>query len=343
MRSTIARGASALALATVLSTAAACGADDSAADDGALKVRTDVYFTGAVLPLVAGVETGIFKEHGLDVELNSGTGSATTIQTVGNGSDDIGYADAGTLTQSVGQGVPVTMVAGMVQKSPLALFAFEEAGISSPDDLAGKTAGYTAGSAAERMFPAFAKASDLDPESVTFKNVDIPTRDQIFMAKETQFTFGLLNTSAPNIEFRCECEPIVFPYSDAGVQTLSSGIVVGNEFLEKHPEKVKKFLEALEEATTYATEHTDEAVDAFFKYSPESKLDPKVVAEQWKRSAALETTDANKGEPWGCMATEDWNSTIDLMEEYGDLEPGSVKPADVATNAQLSGCSADLG
>ncbi|NIB31561.1 hypothetical protein HBB16_07165 [Pseudonocardia sp. MCCB 268] len=51
-----------------------------------VKVRTDIYYSGAVLPLVAECQTGIFERHGLRVELNEGKDSGTTIQTVGNGS-----------------------------------------------------------------------------------------------------------------------------------------------------------------------------------------------------------------------------------------------------------------
>lgn len=323
-------------------TLAACGSGGSGSSASAggeelteVSVRTDVYFTGAALPLVAGVETGIFEKHGLDIKLNAGTGSATTIQTVGNGSDDIGYADAGALVQSAAKGIPVKMVAGMVQESPLAVIAFQDSGIESPKDLEGRTAGFTPGSAAEQMFPAFVEAAGIDDSSITLRNVDVPTRGSLFMTGKTDFTFGLLNTSVPNIKVECDCEPNVFPYSEAGVQTLSSGIIAGNDFIESEPETLRSFLVALEEAVAFANDETDEAVDAFFAHAVDSTLKPEVVAEQWRTSMSLHETPANQGEPFGCTAREDWESTIEMMETYGGTEPGVLTPESVASNAFL--------
>jgi NitT/TauT family transport system substrate-binding protein len=341
-----------LALAlTACSGSPASSPDDStdpataeAAEVTEVSVRTDVYFSGAVLPLVAGVELGIYEDHGLEITINPGTGSATTIQTVGNGSDDIGYADAAALVQSVAKGIPVKMVYGMVQQSPLALFAFDDSGITTPTDLEGKTAGYTAGSAAEVLFPAFAKAVGIDEEAVTFRNVDIPTRTNLFMAEKTDFTFGLLNVSEPNIEILCDCSIVSFPYYDAGVQTLSSGIIAGDSFIKDNPDVLKRFLAATQEAVEFANENTDEAVDAFFKVATDSTAKKSVIAAQWKASWELRETALNEGQPFGCTAASDWESTIDLMEQYAEMKPDSVVPGAVADNSFNPGsCSEPLG
>lgn len=324
---------------------AACGggAGDSNSDDGLTDVafRTDIYFSGAVLPIIAGAELGIYEKHGLNVEIESGTGSATTIQTVGNGSDDMGYAAAGTLVQSVAKGIPVKMVAGMVQKNPLAIFTFKDSGIDSPKDLEGKLSGFTPGSAAEQMWPAFAEAAGIDESKVEFRNVDIPTRGNLFFAGKTDFTFGLVNTSGPNNRAKCDCELTVFRYSDVGVEGLSSGIIAGNEFAENEPETLKKFLAATQEAVKFTNENLDKAVDAFFAYATQSTLERDVVAEQWKISNSLHETDANKGEPFGCTAKEDWQTTIEMMETYGGMDSGVVSPDDVASNAFLPKTCAD--
>lgn len=324
---------------------AACAEGVSTNADGnvELKVRTDVYYTGAVLPLVAGVEEGIFEDHGLDIDLNPGKGSATTIQTVANGSDHIGYADAGTLVQSVGEGMPVTMVAAMVQESPLALFAKPDSGISSFSDLEGQTAGYTAGSAAERLFPAYAKATGFDDKKVNLRNVDIPTRDSLFMDGETDFTFGLLNVSQPNIEARCDCELVVMPYAEEDVNPIGSGIVVGEKLRNEEPEVIEKFLAAMVEAVEFANKDTDKAVEAFMKAAPDTKLSPEVVAEQWKISDKLSTRETTADQGFGCSAQKDWEETIAAMEQYGDVDPGSVAIKSVADNALLpDDCTDDL-
>ncbi|WP_374999678.1 ABC transporter substrate-binding protein [Aeromicrobium sp. CTD01-1L150] len=337
-------GGLAVTLVLVAGCGGASGPETDAEGREKVTVRTDVYFNGAALPLIAGVEQGIFEDHGLNVELNEGKESATTIQTVGNGSDDIGYVDAGTLVQSVAQGIDVKMVAGLVQESPLALYAMEDSGIREPADLEGRTAGYTPGSAAERIFPAYAQAAGIDERSVQFRNVDIPTRTELFMAGQTDFTFGLLNVSGPNISDKCDCEPTVLPYSDVGIHMLSSGIVASTDFAEDRPETLEKFLAALGEAVEEVNEDPDAAVRSFEQFAEGSTVDASIVAKQWEVSMELHQTDASEGDAFGCMAREDWESTIELMERYGDVPEGVVAVEDISSNAfNPQACSDELG
>jgi NitT/TauT family transport system substrate-binding protein len=335
----------ACAIAAAL-TVSACGGSGGSTDASGLtevKVRTDVFYTGAVLPLLAGIDKGIYKKHGLDITLNPGKGSATTIQTVGNGSDDIGYADGGALVQAAGKGVPVEMVAGMVQRSPLAVFVRADSGIQNAQSLAGKTAGFTAGSAPETLFPAFAKATGLNPDSVRLNKVDIPTRDSLFVQGKAQFTFGLLNVSRANMEAKCKCRLVALSYADSGLDVLSSGVVTSKDFASEHPDAVKRFLAATAEAVDYTNKNVDAAVTSFFTVAKTSTLPADVVKKQWLASAQLMHTDRTKGQAFGCMAADDWKSTIDLMERHGGVATGEVTPSAIASNAYLTQCADTLG
>src|SRR5579875_4134336 len=75
-----------------------------------VKLRMDVFFYGAHVPLLLGIVDGIYKKYGLDVTAETGRGSATTIQTVANGSDDFGFADGGTLAKLVDKGLKAKMI-----------------------------------------------------------------------------------------------------------------------------------------------------------------------------------------------------------------------------------------
>ncbi|WP_433142796.1 ABC transporter substrate-binding protein [Actinomadura nitritigenes] len=344
------RGRRALSGAALALTAAlalsACGdskPEKDASGRTKVTVRTDVFYTGAVLPLIVGVQKGIYAKHGLNVTLNPGKGSATTLQTVANGSDDIGYADAGALVQAVGKHMPVKMVAGMVQKSPLAVFARKDSGITGAKDLAGKTAGFTAGSAPETVFPAFAKATGLDPDSVKLNKVDVPTRDSLFVQGKTQFTFGLLNVTEPNMKVKCKCDLTVLGYADSGLDVLSSGIVTSKKFADGDAGTLRNFLAATAEAVQTTDADTDAAVESFFSFVKTTSLSKEVVKQQWQASAKLLTTDRTKGQPFGCTSADDWKSTIRVMEQYGGVDPGKITPADAASNAFLSGCSDAFG
>src|SRR4051812_40948183 len=76
------------AVTALLSVAAltACGGGDDAAASGdatgggdlfPITLRADIYYTGAFMPFLAGKDAGIFEDHGIDLRLEPGKGSAT--------------------------------------------------------------------------------------------------------------------------------------------------------------------------------------------------------------------------------------------------------------------------
>lgn len=297
--------------------------------------RADVYYTGKLLPVIAGIQTGIYKAHGLDVTINPGTGSGTTTQTVGNGSDNMGYADAGVMTQFAAQGMPVKMVAGDVQTSPLGIVYWPGIGIETPKDLEGRKGGFTPGSSAESLWPAFVAATGIDPSKISFFNVDIPTRGSIFLAHQTEFTFGLEDVTIPTLEAACKCELDMFLYSDYGINVLSSGFIASDAFLESNPDAVRRFLAATAEARSWTEQNLDAALDAFYEFAPDSKVARELLQRQYELAVAKAHTANSEGWPWGCMAPADWEATIDTMEQYGGVKADSVTVSDLATNEYL--------
>jgi NitT/TauT family transport system substrate-binding protein len=69
-----------------------------------------------------GIDKGIFKDAGIELEVLEGRGSAITTQTVANGSVMFGTADSGAVMGLVAQGIPVKIVSGYLHRSPIADF-----------------------------------------------------------------------------------------------------------------------------------------------------------------------------------------------------------------------------
>jgi NitT/TauT family transport system substrate-binding protein len=239
--------------------------------------------------------------------------------------------------------MPVEMVAGLVQRSPLAVFTRATSGITSGQQLAGKTGGYAIGSAPETLFPAYAKATGLNQGSVTLDKVDVPTRDSLFIQGKTQFTFGLTNVTGPIMQATCKCKLNTLSYADAGLDVLSSGIVTSTSYAKGNAATLRKFLAATAEAIDFTDKNTDAAVSDFFKLAGTTTLSKEVVKEQWEATQDLMTTPSTSGQPFGCTAEADWQSTIKAMVQFGGVPAGKVTPASVASNAYLSGCTDTLG
>lgn len=317
------------------------GSVSTASADTAVTVRMDTFFYGAHVPFMLGIVDGIYKKHGLVVTAAPGRGSANTIQTVTAGSDQFGFADGGTLVKFAAQGLKAKQIVGMIQTTPSIIMMMPESGLKSSKDLVGKTGAFGIGSAPEQVFGAFAKGTGLDPNAVKRVNVDLPTRDNLFIQKQVDFAFGYAVTQLPLLEEKCSCKLNVLSYADAGITSVANGIMVGDDYAAKNPEIVRRFAQATVEAIEAAMKNPQRGLDAFFEYAKDTKLSKRVVAAQWDETVKRLHTEATKGKPYGYTAPSDWQKTIDVLVEYADLPKGAVTPADVATNKYLVGATTD--
>src|SRR5262249_26460269 len=134
--------------------------------------RLDLVASGYHAPLVLAMARGYYADQGLDLEIGDGRGSTTTVRVVGAGTDTFGMASQATMALAVAEGVPVRAIAGIIQKMPEGIISIQEAGISTPKDLEGRTMAYTPGSSGELLFPAFAAATGIDAARVNQVTVE---------------------------------------------------------------------------------------------------------------------------------------------------------------------------
>jgi NitT/TauT family transport system substrate-binding protein len=204
--------------------------------------------------------------------------------------------------------------------------------VHKPSDLSGKTGGFTAGSSPEQLFPAFANKTGIDVKSIKQVVVDIPTRDNLFLAKKTDFSFGYVATQLPILEEKCACALNVFRYSDYGITAVSNGIVVSDKLAAEKPDLVRRFAQATTEAIAAAVKDPQHAVEAFFTYAKGTQLSKPVVTRQWQEAMKLLHTKATASKSYGVMDVGDWQNTIDALVQYAELPKGAVKPDMVFTN-----------
>lgn len=315
---------------------ASFGAPALSADLVPVTLRVDVFFYGAHVPLLAGIVDGTYEKHGLKVTAQPGRGSATTLQTVANRSDDFGFADGGTLVRLSVQGLKVKQVVGMLQKNPMLIMTKKASGLTNPKDLNGKTGGFTPGSSPEQIFPALAAITGVDLNSIKKISADIPTRDSAFLSGQTDFSFGYTVTQLPLLQERCNCELNAIRYSDYGINSISNGIVASEALIAEKPDVVRRFAAATVESIEKAVKDPKTAVDGFFKYAEgKTQLSRNVVGKQWEETMKILKSDNTRDLAYGRMAEKDWKDTIDLLVKYAELPEGKVAPSTVFTNQFL--------
>src|SRR5437660_260555 len=115
---------------------------------------------------------GWYAAENLDVSIEAGRGSAASAQRVGAGSAQLGVADLPVALSARGKGADLVAVMDIYANSAQGFYWLKSSGIAGVKDLPGKRVGNPPGDAARVLWPALAKANGVDPNSVTWVNID---------------------------------------------------------------------------------------------------------------------------------------------------------------------------
>lgn len=313
------RASSALAAAAFLGTVSLSAAQAQELED--VKLRLAWIAGGVDAPFFMAAEKGYFADAGLDVDIVDGNGSTGTIQAIGNGDFDIGIAGLGALAQAqqaAGAG-NIIAVAGLLQKDPTSIISLEGSGINEPKDIEGKRMGTDAGNLEDGMIKAFAEANGVDMDKVKIIIVNGGADRVALLKGDVDFINGWANPDGDKVgAIKPIEEPMLF--ADYGVNLLGSSVIVRKDYLAEHGEEVTGFLEAIIKAKADVAADPVAARDIMMEYRPD--VDPEGILHEINVMQKYEHTAASEGMPYGAVAPEDVELTIELLEKYSGMEPG---------------------
>jgi NitT/TauT family transport system substrate-binding protein len=126
---------------------------------------------------------GYYKDEGLDVTIVPGKGSAEVVRQLASGTYDMGYADISVLIEfnarNPEQQLPELMIG--YEQAPASIVVLKKSGITSPQQLAGKTLGAAANDSTFKLFPIFAKFAGFDAQTITVKTIDPALREGLLV------------------------------------------------------------------------------------------------------------------------------------------------------------------
>lgn len=276
-------------------------------------------------PIYYALQEGWYADAGIDLEVASGSGSGMSSQQVGSGASDIGIAELGTAFVTRSQGGDLIAVMSIYANAPFVLYWRKSSGIDGPEDFAGRTLGNPPGDAARVMWPAFANAVGLEPDSMEFVNISAAAKVPTLAAGRVDIISDFYN--GHDVKLREFGDDLGFlRWSDYGVNPYGNSFVVNSEFLAEHEDLVAAFVEVTQRA--YATCVEDEApcIDALMAGA--SGLERQAMEDQWKRVKELMADEFTTTVALGYLDADRVQETYDLVETYFAVdEPFDPKEA----------------
>ncbi len=238
-----------------------------------IRFQLDWRFEGPAAPFLLAAAKGYYAEEGLNVTIDSGSGSAGAINRVASGAYDMGFGDINALVEFLANnpGAPgVQAVYVVYDGTPASVFTLKDKGISTPADLVGKTLGAPTFDTGYKAWPIFATVNGIDPASVTWQAMEPALRETMLARGEVDAITGFYFTSLLNLLARGvdEDDIVVMPYPDHGVNLYGNAIVASTAFIESNPDAVAAFLRAFTRGLADTLADPDAAVQYVFERDP---------------------------------------------------------------------------
>ena len=227
-----------------------CGCGASAGNDETsglkeLDVVLDWYPNALHAFLYVAIEKGYYEEEGLKVNIRFPSNANDAISLVAAGQADIGPYYQQDVTQArAQQDVPVKSIGAVVQGPLNIVLSLEEKGITSAEDLVGKTIGYAGTELSEALIRSIMQYVGADYSDVTMIDVGFDLMSSMTTGNVDATIGCLVNHEVPQMEeegFSVNW----FDLDDYGVPTYYEGIfLASDEAIANDSETLQAFLRA---------------------------------------------------------------------------------------------------
>lgn len=295
-----------------------------------IRVRLDWTPWGDQVPFHLAIKKGWYAKQGLDVQLEEGTGSVSTVQIVGNGAYDVGHAALAPMAIARSKGLKVKSIAVFIRQNDIGLMIGKDSGVNSPKDLKGKKLTFTAGSLETPFLDRFLAAGGLTRNDLELTNVDAANKGTLYMSRNVDGAFSSAPFMQPIFDKQRPTKTINF--SDYGLKFPSFGLVATESTIAAKPDQLRKFASVTAGAWQYILNgHEDEGVKAIMDARPQAKLSAEVLREQIDILKGLVSTPATEGKPMGVASEKDWAEGVETLKE-GKLMDKVEAPTAYYTN-----------
>jgi NitT/TauT family transport system substrate-binding protein len=227
--------------------------------------------TFAFVPADVGVEAGIFKKHGLDVEISNFGGDARLLQALAADAIDIALGGGPTLAFIV-KGTPMLAV-GALADAPgtIMLVVLKDGPVKTEDDLKGRTVSVsTTGSLTYWLGQELSRAHGWGNDGI--KIAPLGTTTAQAAALKTRQIDGVITETSTVFRLEEEGSGRILVRFGERIKDFHVHIIYASKALiDKNPEAVRAYLAAWYETVQYMRDHRDQTIDIASRVSEVSK------------------------------------------------------------------------
>ena len=248
----------------------------SAGSEGRQKV-TVAYTTQPQSTLIhVAANKGYFSNQGLDVQPLIHSFGKAALQSVLDGKADFATVAETPVMFSVLKGDKIFVIANIESSSVNnAVLARPDAGIVKAADLKGKRIGFTPGTTSDFFLDSFLTAQGLTRKEIT----PVPlTPNEMQEALQTRKVDAVSswNYTLTQIKHQLGAQAVIF--YDRQIYTETFNIAAMQDFVQRNPQAVSRFLRALIQAEDFVAKNPQEAQDIM---ATAIKVDKELVKEVW--------------------------------------------------------------
>lgn len=261
--------------------------------------------------LLHGVDEGIFEDHGLDLQLQSGQAGTALVTAVVSGSVDVAFSSPLSVVLAHDKGLPVQIVSGFSNSNPSgedtqAVIVRKDSDIETFADLENRTVAVNAIETQGDLSVMEAVERDGgDPSSVKFLEIPFPEMQSQLETEAVDAVWTPDPFMGRMLNAGDDFTSIGSSYQSTIPGQPTQVVFASEEFVQQHPDVVESFQAAL-----------DETLQAVEK-------DPNLVREQLPDFLDMEPAEAETVVLGGFDAVasrEDLQQLADLMVKYGFID-----------------------
>jgi len=275
-------------------------------------------------PLYYAKKMGWYEKAGIDLELQPGKGSVGSIQRVSTGGAPIGLADMAVVLSALGKGANVTAIFDIYANTALGMYWLKSSGINGVKDFAGKRIGVPAGDAQRALWPALAKLNGVDPDSVTWVNIDPNGKLAGLKSKGIDITTNFYNLHKVMAR-ELGSDMGYLSWQKAGVNPYGLAVIANRDFIAAKPELVSQFTKITQRAYAECAKTPQPCIDALVQGASGLNAADQLV--NWQLTMVLMSDPVSRSAGLGWFDPKRMENDYKLVQTYIGLD----KPFDVTT------------